>query len=129
MTSIVRCWLVCLLLVTAHNVGASPPSPQAPFLVEPLPALPTDSSFQQRLKIKRLPMNHGYGRGAWILLYDGQQKPSKAIGWATVVESQGNELLAMVESLPSKATDLTLRAGPMPDRVRVGKTLGVILPQ
>ena len=46
-----------------------------------------------------------------------------------MVESQGNELLAMVESLPSKATDLTLRAGPMPDRVRVGKTLGVILPQ
>ena len=122
-----RCWLALLLFVTAHAAFASQPSTVPPFSVERLPLLPNEPSYQQRLRIKRLPAHHGYERGARMLLHDAQRL--KAIGWAVVVVSQERELLAVVESLPPEAKDVPLRAGPMPERVRVGKTLGVVLQQ
>jgi len=112
-----------------QNANGAPKPEEGLLLVELVATRADEMSTAQRLKIKRLPSKHGYQRGAWILLYDSQQKPPKEVGWATVIETQGNELLAMVESLAFKAAELTLLAGPMPERVRVGKTLGVLLPQ
>ena len=77
-------WLWSLVLwgmLWGIQSGHGAPKPDEGLLPVEVVAKPADdTSYEQRLKIKRLPMNHGYQRGAWILLYDGQQKPSKAIG-------------------------------------------------
>ena len=127
-----RAMFWCLLLGARPGDSDAAPSASSapatvPFVVEKLPRAAEDVASPERLRVRNLPASHGFARGALLLLYGQQGRDWPMLGWAMVVDAQSRELVAVVESLPAEAKDIALRAAPMPDKVRLGKVLGVIL--
>lgn len=125
-----RLHLILVLLCLGADVFASPlhPSSEAPFTVERLPG--KSGSQKQWILIHDLPPHHNYQRGDAILLRDfsSQGHDSPPIGWATIVDPMAQSAKAVIEALePSKETVPNLRAGPMPEKLHIGKEMGTIV--
>ena len=125
-------WLVLLaLLLQAHVGWAKPAEPvtAAPFAVEVLPRAADDPAAPVLLRVSKLPVGHGFARGALLLLHSVQGRRLQPIGYAMVVRPQPREVEAVVQVLPKDAQAFPLLAGPMPEKAPLGKSLGVVLSQ
>lgn len=118
--------IISLALGLLTTATATPSDVIAPFAVRQLPYASDDPAAPQRLSIERLPKHHNFDRGALLVLY-ASSHPLVGVGWAIIVETLATSLIAVVQSLPKGIPLSSLRAGPMPERIRIGKVLGVVL--
>jgi len=120
-------FLSLFLLCYAGHATAAPRAcglPDAPFSVE---RMPNESGAAPQVLLRGLPLNHNYQRGDYVLLRApvSHSRDAISVGLATIVEPMSQTAKAVIEFVDPAAKELC--AGPISEKVQIGKEVGTVL--